>query len=725
MPDVLRSETARRWASALGPALAIVVVQLLFFRMPVGVYLFGLILGLLNALVAVGMALVYRANRILNFAQNDLGTAPTVLAANLMVFSGLPYLLGLGTGLVAAVVLGVVVELAIIRRFFDASRLILTVATIGLSQLLTVGSILLFNIWGETPRSHQIDVPFTFDFTVDKWVFHADDLVAVVVAPLALLAVAAFLRYTSVGIAVRASAERADRASLLGVPVKRLQTLVWAVAAALSFVGVFLRASIIGLPVITVLTFGGLLFALAALMLGRLTNLPAITASAVALGVLEQGVVWNHNRSPELVYPVVAAIVVIALLARRRSTSRVDADDSSSWQAADEVRPIPFELRRLGEVRAVTWIGGAVLALVAVTVPMWLRDLFDRGDGDLRKASAVAIFAIVTLSIVVLTGWAGQVSLGQMSFVAFGGAVGAVATRSWELDLGIGLVVAGAVGAVVAVIVGLPALRLRGLFLAVTTLAFALATNTFLLNPKHGIAGWVPRPTDRIDRPVLFGVFDLSSERNLYWLCLSLLLLSLLAVRGIRRSRSGRVLLAQRENERAAQAFGVNLTRTKLTAFAMSGFLAAVAGCLFVQLQQSYSPSLFTVEESFNVFTSAVVGGLGSLAGAVLGALFMQGGKWFLPAEWQLLPSAAGVLVVLMLLPGGLAGVVYRLRDLWLRSVARRKRVIVPSLLADVASEEELAERERAVEEVEAAIARDTPSTVEGLDEPATTGGTP
>jgi branched-chain amino acid transport system permease protein len=706
-----RSEGARRWAAVLAPALGILAVQLLFFGIPAGVFLFGLIIGLLNALVAVGMALIYRANRILNFAQSDLGTVPTVLVANLIVFTGLPYLLGLGIGLVAAVVLGVVVELLVIRRFFRSSRLILTVATIGLSQLLTAGSILLFAVWNETPRSHQLDVPFTFDFTVGNWVFHADDVVALIVAPLALVAIALFLRYTAVGIAVRASAERADRASLLGVPVQRLQTLVWAIAALLSFVGVFLRSSIIGLPVVTALTFSGLLFALAALMLGRLTNLPAIAGAAIALGVLEQGVVWNNNRSPELVFPVVAGIVIVALLLRRRSTSRAETDGASTWQSADEVRPVPYELRRVGEVRAVTWVGGALVGLVLVTLPFWLHELFDRGDGDLRKATAVAIFAIITLSIVVLTGWAGQVSLGQMAFVAFGGAVGALATGTWNLDLGLAVLAAGIVGAVVAVLVGLPALRLRGLFLAVTTLAFALATDAWLLNPKH--FGWVPRPTDRISRPRLFGAVDLTSEQNFFWLCLAALGLTLLAVRGVRRSRTGRVLLAQRENERGAQAYGVNLVRSKLTAFALSGFLAAVAGCLFVQLQQAYSPALFTPAESFNVFTSAVVGGLGSLAGGVLGALFMQGGKWFLPANWQLLPSAVGVLFVLMVLPGGLAGLVYRVRDLWLRSVARRHGVIVPSLVADVGPDEDPVERAEEIAE-EAERAALVPSTTTG-----------
>jgi branched-chain amino acid transport system permease protein len=701
----------RRWAGYLGPALGILVLQQVFYPVPAGVWLFGAVLGLLTALVAVGMALVYRANRIINFAQGDLGMAPSLLAANLIVFTGVPWVVGLATGLVAAVVLGVAVELLIIRRFFRASRLILTVVTIGLSQLLVVGSWLLFIAWNQPPRAHRLDVPLSFQFTVSPIIFHAETVLALIVAPLCLLGIAAFLRFTSVGIAVRASAERADRASLLGVPVQRLETLVWGIAALLSFVGIFLRGGIIGLPVVSATTFATLLFALAALMMGRLTILPAITASAVALGVLEQGVVWHNPRSPELIYPIVAAVVIVTLLLQRRSTSRVDVDTASSWQTADEVRPVPHELRRVGEVRAVTWIGGGFLALVVVTVPIWLREVFDRGDGDVRKATAVAVFALITLSVVVLTGWAGQVSLGQMSFAAFGGAVGAMVTTSWNLDLAVALLAAAVVGAGVAIVVGLPALRLRGLLLAVTTLAFALATWQYLLNPKH--FDWVPREGQRFDRPALFGGLDLAPERHMYWLCLVVLGLALLAVRGIRRSRTGRVLLAQRENERAAQAYGVNVTRAKLTAFGLSGSLAAVGGCLFVHVQQAYTPTLFAPAESVNVFTSAVVGGLGSLAGAVLAALFLQGGQWFLPPAWRLLPSAAGVLIVLMLMPGGLAGLVYRVRDLWLRSVARRRAIVVPSLVADVKTDDEPVER--AEERVEEVLASTVPSEATGV----------
>ncbi len=679
MRDLLDAPVVRRTATVAGPAAAILLVQVVLYPMPLGVYVLGLVLGLLGALVAVGMALIYRANRILNFAQADLGFAPSVLAVNLIVYSGLTYVLAALLGLVAALVLGAIIELAIIRRFFHASRLILTVATIGLAQLLTVGALLMPAIWGERPGSLQIDFPWTFSFEVDPVVFSADDVVALIVAPLALAAVALFLRYTAVGMAVRASAERADRASLLGVPVRRLQTLVWALAALLSFIGVFLRAGVVGLPSITVLGFGGLLFALAALMLGRLDDLPAITLAALALGVLEQGVAWNNPRSPEVIYLVVAIIVVVTLALRRRSTARAEQDSASSWQTADEVRPIPHELKRLPEVRLVVWGGMALVVAVFVTVPFWL-EWIGGGVDDLRKAAAVAVFALVALSVIVLTGWAGQVSLGQMAFAGFGGAVGAVAASEWGLDMALVLLVSGIIGSLIAVLVGLPALRLRGLFLSVVTLAFALAASAYLLNPKY--VDWIPK--NRFDRPSLFVAIDLSSDRPMYWTTLAVLGLALLAVQGIRRSRSGRVLLAQRENERAAQAYGINIVRTKLGAFALSGFLAALAGSLLTMLQQQFSPLLFAPETNFVVFTSAVVGGLGSLAGAVLGSLFLQGGSWYLPAQWQLLPSAMGVLIVLMVIPGGLAGLAYRWRDLWLRSVARRHEIVVPSLLADV-----------------------------------------
>ncbi|MDZ7731744.1 MAG: branched-chain amino acid ABC transporter permease [Acidimicrobiia bacterium] len=173
--------------------------------------------------------------------------------------------------------------------------------------------------------------------------------------------------------------------------------------------------------------------------------------------------------------------------------------------------------------------------------------------------------------------------------------------------------------------------------------------------------------------------------------------LAFFLVHGVRNSRTGRVLIALRENERGTQAYGVSVTRAKLTAFALSGFIAAFAGALLVHHQQAFSLNLVSADQNLVVFTAAVVGGLGSMLGAAFGALYLQGGQWFLPAEFQLFTTSIGVLIVLLALPGGLGGVFYRARDLWLRWVANRRGILSPSLVADTKELE--AEVEAAFEE--------------------------
>jgi branched-chain amino acid transport system permease protein len=679
--DTLRAAIADRPVVAravalFGPAAALLAVQQLLFPAPAGVLLRGVIVGLLGALLAVGMGLIYRSNRILNFAQSDLGGLPGALAVLLITFSGLNYFLAFAVGLVAAVVVGAVIELAIIRRFFRAPRLILTVATIGLSQLLAVAALLLPKLWGERPNTFRIDVPIDLSFEVSPIIFSANDLLALVIAPLAMIAVGLWLRFSDIGVAVRASAESADRANLLGVPVKRLQTVVWVVATVLSFLAVFLRAGILGLPFGSAFTFSLLLSALAALTLGRLTDLPTIAITAVALGILELAVDWNAE-SPLLIDPIIGLVIVVGLLVQRRGTSRAELQTTSTWHAADEVRPIPPEVARLPEVRALRTVGGLALLGAVLALPHLL------GAEDSLKASAVLIFAIVGISIVMLTGWAGQVSLGQMGFVGAGAAVAAVATSEWGLDLTLALPVAGLVGAALAVVVGLPALRLQGLFLAVTTLAFTLAMSSYFLN--EAFFEWIP--TGRVERPPLFGRISLDSPTRIYYLVLGVLVLVLVAARGIRASRTGRVLIALRENERSAQSFGVNVVRAKLSAFALSGFIAAVAGALLVEHQQAFSPELYGPFDSFNVFIATVVGGLGSLAGGVFGALFLRGSQWFLPTDWRALAAPVGVLLVLLILPGGIGGLWFEIRDAVLRQIARRRGLLVPSLLADEAEQ--------------------------------------
>jgi branched-chain amino acid transport system permease protein len=661
----------------LTPAAAIIAVQLVLFPLSPGLWLRGLIVGGLTALIALGMALTYRSNRIVNFAAGDLGTAPVVLVFLLISVWHWPYLISAGAGLVSAVVVGVVVELAIIRRFFRSPRLLLTVATLGLTQLLAALAILLPRLFG-SPRllSPHLDPPFDFTFTVGSGrsgvIFDANALLALIVTPIVIALLALALRVSAVGIAVRASADSADRASLLGVPVKRLQTVVWAAAAVLAFVAVFLRAGVLGLPIDSTLSFDLLLRALAALVLGGMVDLVAITAAATALGVLEIAV--GTNQGLNVVDPIIGAVIFIALIVlRRRRTSRVSLDDTSSWLAAGDVRPIAPAISRLSIVRLVRFAIGFVLVAFVLILPHVLS--VDRS----LKASALIIYAILGLSLVVLTGWAGQISLGQIGFFAFGAALGGKATQDWGLDLGLALALVAVAGAAIAVVVGLPALRKRGLELAVITLAFALAMTQYFLNSSF--FDWVP--TGRIERANVFGTISTDSDTAIYYVVLAVLALTLVGLYGVRRSRTGRALIALRDNERGAQAYALNATRLRLVAFAMSGAIAAIAGCLLSQHQQAYDPNLFGPFENLNVFTMVIVGGVASPAGAVLGALYFLGTQWFLPIEWQALASGIGVLLILLIIPDGFGGLLYRLRDRWLARVARKHAVEPPEPEAD------------------------------------------
>lgn len=356
----------------------------------------------------------------------------------------------------------------------------------------------------------------------------------------------------------------------------------------------------------------------------------------------------------------------------------METDSTSSWSANDEVRPVPPELSRLPEVKAVRWGGLALLAAGVLVLPHYVAT-----DTNL-KISLVFIYILVVASIVVVTGWAGQVSLAQVAFMAVGAVAGAKASNEWGFDLTLSLVFAGLVGVVAAVIVGLPALRMKGLFLAVTTLGFGLATSNWLLSPRF--FDFVP--DYRIERLPLFGVIDLNTPTRIYYVCLAVALLVLAGLRGVRNSRTGRVLLALRENERATQAFGVSAVRGKLTAFAISGFVAAVAGGLYVHHQQAYDYVSYDPNLSIVMFTAAVIGGLGSLTGGVLGAIYLEGGYFLLPSEWRFFSSSIGVLFVLLVIPGGLGSLFYKVRDLWLRRVADRNQILVPSMVADRRVEE-------------------------------------
>ena len=680
-PKLITPESLRSAGSIAIAGVAFLVAQAIFLPMPLGVVVQGAIIGGLTALIALGIALIYRANRIINFAQGDLAAVPTVFCV-VLIGAGLPFLLALPIGIVSAIALGAIIEFTIIRRFSKAPRLILTVATIGLAQALAglalLLPILLNNGWPDLFPSMNVSSrlapPFEWRLDIGTVVFNANDLIAVVVIILAVVALSLFFRYTRVGIAVRASAESADRAMLLGIPVKRIGTVVWVIASALAFASLFLRAGVVGLPLGSVLGPTILIRALAACVIGRMENLAVIFWSAIGLGILEVGIFWNFDRRA-LVAPAIFVVILVTLLVQRRA-KLARTDEQSNWQAVADVRPVPPELAPLPEVRWGFRGMYAVIFALAIALPYVLT------VSRINLAATVLIYAMVAVSLVVLTGWAGQVSLGQIAFFGFGAAVGGAITTRFGWDISLAILCAALVGALLAIVIGLPALRVKGLFLAVVTLAFAEATSRYFLN-RQDFAWWLP--TGRVPRGDLFGVIPLGTERQYYYFALACLMLVMLMARQVRQSRVGRTIVGVRENERGAQAYGVNVVRAKLTACGFSGFIAAFAGAVFVHHQRDLGIQPYEASESLAVFTMVVIGGLGSLPGGIVGALYVKGTQNFLPTELSFFASGIGLLLVLIALPGGLASLIYRARDAYLRWVANRRKIMVPSLFADAA----------------------------------------
>jgi len=623
------------------------------------VVLEGVVLGLNYGLLALGLVLVYRTNRILNFAQGQLGVVAAVFLVKCSEDFGFNYWFSLVLAVLLAAAMGGLSEL-LLRRLFNRPRVLVMVATIGLSQVLFVFTALPFIL----PKnlSRPFPVPVHLSFTIGSFVFPPGAVMTLIVAPVVALALAGFIKFSPWGLAMRAMSENSDSARLSGVWVRRTSTLAWILAGVLSAFTEILaspgQTSVLTQPLSPDL----LLFALTAALVGAMVNLTAAFVAGIGVGIVYEVLSWNISSTAS-VQTIMFAILLVVLLVRVAALARGSrGDERSNWlQGSASLRRITDPFRaRIGA-------GGVVfIVVVAALLPFVLS------VGNTYLLSQICIFGVIALSLTVLTGWAGQVSLGQFGLVAVGAVMAAHLGGSVPLVLLLPL--AGAVTAVVAVLVGLPALRVRGLYLAVSTLAFALwmqesvlATScwTVPLVGKRLCTGLPDPASTLISRPDLFGI-GLGSTRAFAWFSLGVLVLSVLTVRVWRDRGIARRLVSVRDNELTAAAMGIPVVRTKLLAFALSGFMAGYAGVCLAFASQRFSTVTFSPTYSILVVSMVVIGGLGSVPGAVLGSVYLVG----LPAIFgttstiQFITGGFGLLAFILYLPGGLAEVLHRFGDL-------------------------------------------------------------
>ncbi len=691
MLDLFPPESARRTALFCVAGVAGTVVFCLWvLGAPPAALMLGLAYGSVASLSAAGIVLIYRTQRFINFAALAIGAAGGRVCYNVMAREGVSFAIGLPTGLVIAAVVGLAVEFIIIKRFLNSPRLTLTVASIAIAGFLP-GTSLRFTQQvfpflfpnGEASLDQQLGT-FTpklplegLHFQVGRYPlpFGFKHIFAVEAAVFGFALLGAFFRFTRAGVAVRGVADNPDRAKLLGISVGALSTIVWIVAALVSCLGNIAYGALENPAAATTGGVELLLLPLAAAVIARMEKLPVAFIAAICLACMERSLLLAHADKASLFYVIVLVAIGGSLLLQRRSKGRSEKGGDAGWAATSEQRPIPRELTAVAGVRAARLGIGVAVAVVIGLVPLL---------APTRLTSTVAttfIVAIVGLSLVVLTGWAGQVSLGQFGFVALGAVLagGLMADHAWPFWFAAPL--AMVVVAAFAVLVGLPALRIQGLFLGVTTLAFAGAVQFVLFDEK--IFGFI-LPNTGIPRPSL-PLISFKSERSMYYLCLAFLVLALVVVNNLRKSRTGRALIGARENEANMQSFGINIVRTKLIGFGIAGALSGLAGALLAAQQGGVQATQFDVTRSVNTFIFAVLGGIGSPAGVLLGAAYGNLLEQYVTSPFvRPLVGPGGLILVLLIEPGGLIAIVNRVRDAGLRIVAQRRQLIVPSLFADV-----------------------------------------
>jgi len=608
----------------------------------------GIATGSIYAISASGLVVTYTTSGVFNFAQGAVGMFMAFLYWELRVAQGWPTLLAVAAVvLVVAPVFGMVVERLLIRRIREASLANQLVVTLGLMlALMGVAGLL----W---PANEARSLPFFFgndgfQATSDVFVtWHR--AIAVAVAALVAVMLRLVLYRTRIGLAMRAVVDDRELAVLNGVRAHRASMLAWALGSSLAALAGIFVAPEVGLVVgsLTLL----IIDAFAAAVIGRLRSLPLTflggmiigLLTAFALGYLDLSGRWTNARRA---IPTVLLFAGLLALPDTRLRSRLRAVARSP-----RIPTLPVTARRM------VLLVGAV-ALLAVVLD----------DVNVNRLTVGLLTSLVMLSLVPLTGWSGNVSLAQMTFVGVG-AFAAIEVTEWQGVSSPGLLslVAASVFAVpFGLLMAAPAVRLSGLYLALSSMAFALLMELLFFPQPEVFAGTAGGSQVTFGRLSVLG-YDFTSRRSFLLLvavCFALIGIGLTA---LRRSAYGRRLLAMRDSPAGCVTIGMNVTQTKVVVYMLSAAIAGFAGALFAMHSAVISAGSFTMLASIPVLVLAVIGGVATIGGTLvsnLGFAVIQDS------------AKSAVLRTLELVGPGFAAMI----------LGKRPNGIVPDLAADLRS---------------------------------------
>lgn len=625
----------------------------------------GLGPGAVYAALGLGLVLTHRGSGVINLAYGAMAMYPTYVYAELrasgrLVLPGLPGslqladdvrpLAALGVALAVGAALGLLTYLVVVRPLHRAPPLVMVVSAVGVTIVLQALVSLRF---GTDPITVAPLLPQD-TVTLAGTSVPADRLYLVALLGAVALAASFLSRRTRFGLVSRAATESRVAVELLGYSAARISAINWVIGAVVAALFGILLAPIAGLSP------GGysllIVPALVAALAGRLSSIWATVAAGLTLGVLQSQATrvslpweWLGPQTIRIVLPFVALIIVLVAVGTpvpSRGTLKTD---------------------RLPAARA----SGRPLRAAALVLVVGAGATLVSSDGYRSALTVTLIGALLCLSLVILTGLSGQISLAQMSFAGIAGFVLSGAATGWGLPFPAAPVLGALVAAAGGAVVGLAALRARGMTLAIMTLGAALAVEELVFrNLSKGILATNAVAPPRLGGLDLAPTADDGSPRAAFAvLVLVVLAVAVYAVLRLRLSGLGRQMLAVRANERAAAAAGINVGRTKVIAFALSAFVAGVAGTLASYQQGALSDQSFTISRSLVLLAIAYLGGIASVTGALVGGLLIPGGviptffeQVLQLGRYETLFAGLAVLAVALRNPEGIATTLGRVR---------------------------------------------------------------
>jgi branched-chain amino acid transport system permease protein len=614
----------------------------------------GLSTAAIYAVIGSGLVLTYTTTGVFNFAHGAAGMLAALTYWQLTIGWGWPVPVALAVVLlIAAPAFGLLAERVVIRPvqgLGEAQRLVVTVAM--LSGLIAVAE------WIWNPNISRT-LPTFFPGSASLHVGPASLTWQQVITMIVAVAVAAGLRLllynTRIGTQMRATVDDKALAGLTGADPDRANRYAWMFSTQLAAVGGILIAPELTLDATQLSLL--IVSAYTAAVFGRLRNLPMTFVGAVVVGLLQAyltGYLPQSTALNGLQNAAPALLLFLALLVFPHGRLR---------GKSIRLRPVPLPSLR----------GAAVFALATVLFGVVLATVLSQSD--LVAYGAVFSLGLIALSFVPLSGYAGQISLCQLSMAAIGALVWAhLAPHGQWWALIVAVVVAAAAGAVVAV----PALRLSGIYLALGTAAFAVILDQWVFSiPSINLGGvhisLFSQGSVSVTGPTVFGV-HLGTGRDLMVLAAVFLALASFGVALLRRGRFGRRLIALRDSEAAYAMLGGNLLLAKVTVFALAAGIAGLGGALYAMQQQSITATQFTFEAGLPLFLVAVVGGLASVSAGLFAGFALAGS---FVALVEVAPKANNLAALLPGLAGiGIGsnpdGLVPRLRQDW-APVARHR----------------------------------------------------